>query len=100
MIDPKLRGAPSGLDLERGLICSPDFKQLLQRITTPAPRDVAMELNGIPVTVSEFMPSWMAMLGNPFDGGVVMVTWNDDYREHLAQKFRAKGWRAKAETYP
>lgn len=60
-------------------------REILQGMGIPA------DLMGIPIIVSEFLPSWL--MGTI--GDVMMIRWNREYRELQAEKLRAKGWRVK-----
>ena len=71
--------------------------------TTGLFRGAPPSLMGIPVTVSPFLPSWVTLALHKKDPNkllpdkvVMLIRWNDDYREHLAERFRKKGWRAVA----
>ena len=82
------------------LVASPELAAELARLAPelvpdPVLRSGAMlkgaplDLMGIPVVVSEFLPSWLAGIMN----GTMLVRWNREYREMQASKLRGKGWR-------
>ena len=73
-----------------------------EMITFSKTAAVGPSLLGIPIVESLHTPSWITLLvGRRLPGSLdlpkitILITWNDDYREHLAERFRKKGWRAR-----
>lgn len=74
-------------------------KLLALPVIEPRPGDVWQgeipgRLWGMEVVKQKYLLPWVVVI--EADGEMqTIILWNDAYREHLAERFRSKGWRAR-----